>query len=136
MEIEFTDSSEMMNRNEDSKETEPVYKVEVAANRYDLLSLEGLSLALRSFLYKEPTPEIKIKQIESPLKVTIDESTASVRPFVVAAILRNIYLTKERYNSFIELQDLLHNNICRRRTLASMGTHDLDKISGDITYEA
>jgi len=70
------------------------------------------------------------------LKVTIDESTASVRPFVVAAILRNINLTKERYNSFIELQDLLHNNICRRRTLASMGTHDLDKISGDITYEA
>jgi len=31
---------------------------------------------------------------------------------------------------------LLHHNICRRRTLASMGTHDLDKVEGNITYEA
>lgn len=46
MELEFTDSSEMMNRNEDSKDVEPVYKIEVAANRYDLLSLEGLTFAL------------------------------------------------------------------------------------------
>jgi hypothetical protein len=72
MEIEFIDTSEMMNWNEDSKEVEPVYKIEVAANRYDLLSLEGLSLALRSFLHKEPSPEIKVKQIDNPVKVTID----------------------------------------------------------------
>jgi len=59
MEFELTDSKEMMNRGEETKEPEPVYKIEVAANRYDLLSLEGLTYALRSFLYKEPTPKIK-----------------------------------------------------------------------------
>ena len=31
---------------------------------------------------------------------------------------------------------MLHNNICRRRTLVSMGTHDLDKVEGNISYEA
>lgn len=34
-------------------------------------------------------------------------------------------------------QDKLHSNLARRRTLVSVGTHDLDKIApGDISYEA
>jgi phenylalanyl-tRNA synthetase beta chain len=40
------------------------------------------------------------------------------------------------YDSFIELQDKLHNNICRKRTLVAIGTHNLDKITGPFTYEA
>jgi len=136
MEFELTDSKEMMNRFDSDKEPEDVYKIEVAANWYDLLSLEGLSLTLWSFLYKEPTPKITVKNIENPRTITISSSTEEVRPFVVAAILRNINFNQDWYNSFIELQDLLHNNICWKRTLASMGTHDLDMIEGQITYEA
>ena len=37
--------------------------------------------------------------------------------------------------SFIDLQDKLHQNICRRRTLVAIGTHDLDTIEGPFTYE-
>ena len=70
------------------------------------------------------------------MTVTVDESTQEVRPIVVAAIFRNLNFNQDRYNSFIELQDMLHNNICRRRTLVSMGTHDLDKVEGSISYEA
>jgi len=55
---------------------------------------------------------------------------------VVAAILRNITFTQSAYNSFIDLQDKLHQNICRKRTLVSIGTHDLDTIKGPFTYEA
>eukprot|EP01050_Picozoa_sp_SAG11_P008364 SAG11_NODE_735_length_7452_cov_26.426629_3_plen_91_part_00 len=40
------------------------------------------------------------------------------------------------YNSFIELQDKLHENICRKRTLVAIGTHDLDTLSPPFTYEA
>lgn len=39
--------------------------------------------------------------------------TAAVRPYAVAAVLRNITFTQERYDSFIELQEKLHQNICR-----------------------
>lgn len=39
--------------------------------------------------------------------------TAAVRPYAVAAVLRNITFTRERYDSFIELQEKLHQNICR-----------------------
>ena len=33
-------------------------------------------------------------------------------------------------------QETLHHNICRQRTLASVGTHDLDSVKGPFTYEA
>jgi hypothetical protein len=54
----------------------------------------------------------------------------------VCAILRGINFTADSYKSFIELQEKLHHNICRRRTLASIGTHDLDSIEGPFSYEA
>lgn len=53
---------------------------------------------------------------------------------MVAAVLNNVQLTQERYDSFIDLQDKLHQNICRRRTLVAIGTHDLDTVEGPFTY--
>jgi phenylalanyl-tRNA synthetase beta chain len=55
---------------------------------------------------------------------------------VSGSILRNIKFTKERYNSFIALQDKIHQNLARQRTLVAIGTHDLDTIQGPFTYEA
>lgn len=43
---------------------------------------------------------------------------------------------KDTYNSFIDLQDKLHHNICRKRTLVAIGTHDLDTIKGPFVYDA
>lgn len=60
----------------------------------------------------------------------------SVRPVVVCAILRGLKFNADSYKSFIDLQEKLHHNICRRRTLASIGTHDLDSIEGPFSYEA
>lgn len=69
-------------------------------------------------------------------RITVKSETWDVRPYVVSCILRNIKFDVQSYNSFIDLQDKLHNNICRRRTLCSMGTHDYDLVHGPITYEA
>lgn len=41
-----------------------------------------------------------------------------------------------KFKSFINLQDKLHQNICRRRSLASIGTHDLSKLKGPLVYMA
>ena len=48
--------------------------------------------------------------------------------------LFNIY--ESRYDSFIDLQDKLHQNIARKRTLVAIGTHDLDTIKGPFKYMA
>jgi len=68
--------------------------------------------------------------------LTVSEATAQVRPYVAGAILRNINFTQATYNSFIGLQDKLHQNLARQRTLVSIGTHDLDTVKGPFTYEA
>lgn len=59
-----------------------------------------------------------------------------MRGHLVAAVLRNVTLTQDAYNSFIDLQDKLHQNIGRKRSLVSIGTHDLDTIQGPFTYDA
>ena len=51
-------------------------------------------------------------------------------------MLRNVHFNQARYESFIALQDKLHQNLARQRTLVSIGTHNLDSIQGPFTYEA
>lgn len=62
--------------------------------------------------------------------------TARIRPFVAAAVLRGVKFTPENYANFIDLQDKLHQNLARRRTLVAIGTHDLGTVEGPFTYEA
>lgn len=71
LEVEFCTTADMMNRAEDSKEEEPVYKIEVPANRYDLLSIEGITQALQAYLEVCKPPTYKITPAETPLKVTV-----------------------------------------------------------------
>ena len=69
-------------------------------------------------------------------KMVVKPETLLVRPFVVCAVLRGVRFDQARYDSFIDLQDKLHQNICRKRTLVAIGTHDLSTIQGPFTYEA
>jgi phenylalanyl-tRNA synthetase beta chain len=113
---------------------EIIYKIEVPANRYDLLCMEGISRALRIFNGKEEAPLYTVTRARE--SITVSPTVAEVRPFVVGAVLRGITFTDSSYNSFIDLQEKLHQNICRKRALVSIGTHDLDTVKGPFTYEA
>lgn len=114
---------------------ETVYKVDVPANRYDLLCLEGLVQALRVFKgIDERPPEIVLT--EPIMTMNVQPDTAEIRPYVVCAVLRDVTLTPESYQSLIDLQEKLHQNICRKRTLVAIGTHDLDTLRAPFSYEA
>lgn len=115
---------------------EIIYRIDIPANRYDLLCLEGLVSGLMVFQKKQDPPRYVRIESANIQKITVKESTGLIRPFVVAAVLRNVKLDKERYDRFIDLQDKLHQNICRKRTLVAIGTHDLDTIQGPFIYDA
>ncbi|TVU22581.1 hypothetical protein EJB05_32291 [Eragrostis curvula] len=117
---------------------EVIYKIEVAANRYDLLCLEGLARALRVFKGTESSPVFKVVSVprNKMIKMHVKPQTSQIRPYVVCAVLRGVTFDEARYNSFIDLQDKLHQNICRKRTLVAIGTHDLDTLQGPFSYEA
>lgn len=126
-------------KGKDAKNPDGVwYKIDVPANRYDILCLEGLGRAFRIFLGLEKNPVYKIDTPADDKIVTIIQSkdTAAVRPHVVSCILRDITFDEHSYASFIELQDKLHFNIGRRRTLVAIGTHDLDCIQTPVFYQA
>lgn len=115
-----------------------IYKVDVPANRYDLLCLEGLVRSLKVFknLMQAPQYSLSTPKALPQMKMTVQASTAQIRPFLVAAVLRGVSFDQERYDSFIELQDKLHQNICRKRTLVAIGTHDLSTLKAPFSYEA
>jgi len=121
---------------EGSSVEKTVFKIDIPANRYDLLCLEGLVRALLIFQGKKDIPVFKRLRPIDIQRMVVHPSTQQIRRFVVCATLRGVTFNQERYDSFIELQDKLHQNICRKRSLVSMGTHDLDTIQGPFSYEA
>ncbi|KAL0275151.1 UNVERIFIED_CONTAM: hypothetical protein PYX00_003101 [Menopon gallinae] len=114
---------------------EILYRIDIPANRYDLLCLEGLARSLLVFLGNISPPNY-IGASNATEELIVMPDTAKIRPHVVAAVLRNIEFNKDVYDSFIDLQDKLHQNIGRKRTLVSIGTHDLDTIKGPFYYDA
>jgi len=124
-----------------SVSSELLYKIDLPANRTDLLCVNGIVAAFRTFLGQynsrvaPPTPDAW--PVHGPVgNLTIDPSVSEVRPIVKAAVLSGIQFTPSSYKSFIDLQEKLHANICRRRSLASIGTHDADAIRWPLTYTA
>lgn len=120
---------------EDVKGTDerPQLKIEVPANRYDMLCIEGIAQALNEFLGRKPAPDYKL--LKPTTTLTIKELVEQVRPYAAGAILRNVEFDERRYESFIALQDKLHANLCRNRSLVAIGTHDLDTLTPPFTYE-
>lgn len=108
------------------------------ANRSDLLCFEGIARSLNIFRGKEPAPTYRVLDIpEDQMQyIAVAKETADVRPFIAGAILRGVRFTQASYDSFISLQDKLHQNLARQRTLVAIGTHDLDTIQGPFSYEA
>ncbi|WLF76423.1 phenylalanine--tRNA ligase subunit beta [Lodderomyces elongisporus] len=113
----------------------PQLKIEVPANRYDMLCIEGIAQALNEFLGNEQPPKYTLNPSKPEISLTIKESVFPVRQYAASAILRNVTFNQRAYDSFIALQDKLHTNLCRNRTLVAIGTHDLDTLTPPFTYE-
>ena len=106
------------------------------ANRYDLLCPDGLARAFRIFLGLEQPPVFHT----TPAHVTlaVREDVVPVRRYMVCAVLRGVDFKRRPglFQEFLDLQDKLHTNICRKRKLVSIGTHDLDKCLPPFVYSA
>ncbi|RNF17965.1 putative phenylalanyl-tRNA synthetase [Trypanosoma conorhini] len=115
---------------------EVIYKIDTPANRYDLQCAEGMAAALKVFLGFMQAPAFRVLNRSNPLyRMTVEKSVRNVRDYVVCAVLKDIRFNERSYCSFIDFQEKLHSGLARRRTLASVGTHDLDKIGcHDFVY--
>ncbi len=109
--------------------------VEVFPNRPDMLSVEGFARAYMSFMgIDDGMKEYKVQ--ESPIKLTTDKSVKGVRPYIVAAVVKNLPITEEVLLSIIQIQEALHGSHGRKRSKVAIGIHDFDKTKPPYQYKA
>ncbi|KAG8227491.1 hypothetical protein J437_LFUL002380 [Ladona fulva] len=112
------------------------YVIEVPANRPDLLSIEGIAYALRSYLKIEEYPGFSSINPKQKIQMFVQEKVQEVRPHVVAVIFRDVTFTPDNYASFIDLQEKLSASVGKKRSLVAIGAHDLDTIQPPFYYDA
>ncbi|CAF1058845.1 unnamed protein product, partial [Didymodactylos carnosus] len=60
-----------------------------------------------------------------------------IRPHILCCIVRHIDLkTPGNMKKFLNLQNEIHDDLCVKRTVATIATHDLNLIKGDLIYDA
>lgn len=109
--------------------------VEITPERLDLVSLQGLANAIKSF--KEwDIPKVDYKVIDSDYIVTIEKNVKNVRPYTVCAVIKNLSLNDALLKQIIDVQEKLHVLIARGRTKGAIGIYPLDKIAMPIRFTA
>src|SRR3989338_151869 len=110
-------------------------EVEIAPNRPDMLSCQGVYRALKSY-FKNKISKYKVNKPEKNYVVKIDKSVKDVRPFTACAIVKNLKFNDEKIKEIIDIQEKLHATVGRKRKKLAIGIYPLEKISLPIYYKA
>ncbi len=110
-------------------------QVDIAPNRPDWLSQQGLARSLSSFLGLK-TGLRQYKVAREKYQVLVDRSVRGVRPFTVCAVVKGLRLDDEKIREIIQVQEKLHVTYCRNRKKAALGIYPLDKIAFPVTFTA
>ena len=108
-------------------------KIEYNPNRVDFSSYGGVARAFRGLMgWETGLAHYDVKPGNIVLRV--DKSVAEVRPYVVAAAVRNLKVDIAVLKELIDLQEDLHWMIGRDRKKASIGVHNLDAVEPPFSY--
>ncbi|MEM2987670.1 MAG: phenylalanine--tRNA ligase subunit beta [Candidatus Bathyarchaeia archaeon] len=110
-------------------------KVEYNPNRIDFCSYAGVARALKGFLELE-TGMPKYHAEEPKTTLYVDDAVATVRPYMLAAVVRGVRLDEDAVVELMDMQEDLHWGIGRNRKKASIGIHNLDTVEPPFTYTA
>jgi len=114
---------------------EDYVKAEYTPNRIAFCSYAGVARALKGFLELE-TGLPKYHAEEPKITLNVDSAVSSVRPYMLAAVVRDIKLDEDTVVELMEMQEDLHWGIGRDRKKASIGIHNLDAVEPPFTYTA
>jgi phenylalanyl-tRNA synthetase beta chain len=119
----------------ESKEKDPELKIEITAEKMDLISAVGIARAISYYRgLKKEVPKYKIKK--SGLKLFVEKSVENVRSKAVCAIVRNVPMDDEFLDEIIKIQEKIHESFGRHRKKGAIGIYPLDKIKFPIYYRA
>ncbi|MEM3713551.1 MAG: phenylalanine--tRNA ligase subunit beta [Nitrososphaeria archaeon] len=107
--------------------------VELEPDRPDILSMEGLSRAIRNYMNIEVNHN-KLKIISTQPILDVYVRKAYLRPYIACAIIKDIEINNSIIRSLMNMQEALHLTIGRNRKKVAIGIHDYDEIVPPITY--
>ncbi|MBN1923497.1 MAG: phenylalanine--tRNA ligase subunit beta [Nanoarchaeota archaeon] len=111
------------------------FKIELAdTNRPDLWCVEGLARALKGALKLEKKIPI-YKTNTSRLVLKADKSVNKARPFIAAAVVKDLKFDENIIKQLIQLQLKLDTTYGRNRKKSAIGIYDFDKIVFPVTYK-
>jgi phenylalanyl-tRNA synthetase beta chain len=109
-------------------------RLEYSPNRPDFSTFYGISRALKGLLGKEiGIPKFDVYENRKNL-INVDTSVAKIRPFIAGIVAKGHKLNNNTIKQIVSMQEDLHNGIGRRRSKASIGFHNLDKIEFPLDY--
>ncbi len=110
-------------------------QLDIAPNRPDWLSAQGVARSLSSFLGNK-TGLRQYKVAKERYQVIVDKSVAGIRPYTACAVVKGLQLTDEKLREIIQAQEKLHVTYCRNRKKAAIGIYPLEKIQFPVRYLA
>ena len=108
-------------------------RVEYSPNRPDYSTEYGISLGLQGLL--EVCTGTVIPKFDKPKStLKVDSSVSDVRPYIVGLVARGGRCTTSMISQIINMQEDLHLGIGRKRSKASIGIHDMSKVTPPLLY--
>ncbi|GAA6106432.1 leucine-rich repeat-containing protein 47 [Tachysurus ichikawai] len=80
---------------------------------------------------------LHVSDSSSAIMVKVSPQVKDVRPYIVCCIVRGMNLKAgNALKRFLVAQTKLHDDICGKRTTATIATHDLSSLKGPLQYDA
>jgi phenylalanyl-tRNA synthetase beta chain len=109
-------------------------RLEYSPNRPDFSTFYGIARALNGLLGKKlGIPKFQVIENKKNM-IRVDTTVSKIRPFIVGIVAKGHKLNNKTVKQIVSMQEDLHNGIGRRRSKASIGFHDLDRIEFPLDY--
>lgn len=117
----------------ESDEKDPELKIEITAEKADLVSTVGIARAIKYYRgYENKLPKYNIEK--SNEKVVVKKSANLSRPKTSCAILRGVNLTQELLDEMIEIQEKIHESFGRNRKKVAIGIYPMSEFEFPVTF--
>ncbi|XP_005404193.1 PREDICTED: leucine-rich repeat-containing protein 47 isoform X1 [Chinchilla lanigera] len=80
---------------------------------------------------------LHVSENAAPLTIRVSPEVRDVRPYIVGTVVRGMDLWPgNALKRFLTSQTKLHDELCEKRTAATIATHDLRSVRGPLLYTA
>ena len=69
-------------------------------------------------------------------EIAVDDEVKEVRPYLVCCYASGLDLGGDNLKKFLSLQTKLHKGVCGNRTVATIATHDRERVRGPLLFTA